>query len=186
MSGCSSCLGSGFDCGWCSDTCAVMEECRENTFSTSTGGCPLPEVISIQPNRGPVGGGTRVTITGTNLGAVFSDIVEVRLQSGSDVVGCSLAGEIESYIPGLQIVCETGDVRSAGNYSLEVVVAHDSGTVLASHPFLVEQPVVSGIDPMFGPKSGGIEVVISGSSLDTGNKDETTVQLNGVNCDITQ
>ena len=125
-----------------------------------------------------------MTITGYNLGTTFSDIVEVRLRSGSDVVECSL--ESESYIPGLQIVCETQAVNSVGEYSLEVVVDRDSGTEAASASFLIEQPVMSGVDPMSAPKSGGIEVVISGNSLDTGNTDEITVQLNGVNCNITQ
>ena len=128
-----------------------------------------------------------MTITGYNLGTAFSDIVEVRLRSDSDVVViCSHAGESESYIPGLEIVCETEAVNSVGEYTLEVNITRDSGTVIASAPFLIEEPVVSGVDPMFAPKSGGIEVVISGSSLDTGNTDEITVQLNGVNCVITQ
>ena len=164
-----------------------MEECSAGMLSTSTDECPRPVITSVQPNRGPVEGGTRVTITGTNLGAAFGDILEVRLRSGSDSEICSLTGESENYIPGLQIVCETGAVASAGEYSLEVEVARDSGTpLIESFDFLVEQPVVSGVDPPFGPKSGGIAVVISGSSLDTGNTEETTVQLNGVNCDITQ
>ena len=128
-----------------------------------------------------------MNITGTNLGAVFSDIAEVRLQSGGSVVNCSLSGESYSYIPGRQIVCETEAVASEGLYSLEVEVSRDSPPPeVASVDFLVERPVVSGVDPVFGPKSGGVEVVINGSSLDTGNTEETTVQLNGVNCTLTQ
>ena len=125
-----------------------------------------------------------MTITGYNLGTTFSDIVEVRLRSGSDVVNCSL--ESESYISGLQIVCVTEAVDSAGEYTLEVEVARDSEPVIARARFFIEEPVVSGVDPTFAPKSGGIEVVISGSTLDTGNTDEITVQLSGVNCVITQ
>ena len=191
-SGCSSCLGSnvaGFQCGWCSDgtRCAVMEECSAGSFSTSTDMCPSPLITSVEPNRGPIEGGTRVTITGTNLGAVFSDIAEVRLRSGGSVVDCSLSGESDSYIPGRQILCETEAVASAGLYSLDVEVSRDSPPPeVASVDFLVEQAVVSGVDPVFGPKSGGVEVVINGSSLDTGNTEETTVQLNGVSCTLIQ
>ena len=191
-SGCSSCLGSnvaGFQCGWCSDgtRCAVMEECSAGSFSTSTDMCPSPLITSVEPNRGPIEGGTRVNITGTNLGAVFSDIAEVRLRSGGSVVNCSLSGEGDSYIPGRQIVCETEAVASEGLYSLDVEVSRDSPPPeVASVDFLVERPVVSGVDPVFGPKSGGVEVVINGSSLDTGNTEETTVQLNGVYCTLTQ
>ena len=163
----------------------MNEECTPSDFSTSTADCPPPDIASVQPNRGPVSGGTRVTITGSNLGTAFDDIVDVRLRSGSDTVDCSLAGERDSYITGLEIVCETEAADSAGEYSLEVEVARESETVVASAPFLVEQPVVSGVDPRFAPKSGGIVVVISGSNLDTGNTNEITVELNGVNCVIT-
>ena len=97
---CSPCLGRnclGFDCGWCSNSeCTVSEECSA-TFSITTDACPAPVINSIQPNRGPRQGGTSVTITGTDLGASFS---EVRLVSGTGTnASCNLAGE-EMYILG--------------------------------------------------------------------------------------
>ena len=105
---CSSCLGRnrlGFGCGWCSNSeCTVSEECSA-TFSITTDACPAPVINSIQPNRGPREGGTRVTITGTDLGASFSDILQVRLVSETGTnVSCNLAGE-ELYVLGREIVC---------------------------------------------------------------------------------
>ena len=41
--------------------------------------CPLPVITSVQPARVPVEGGTRVIITGTDLGAAFSHVLRVRL-----------------------------------------------------------------------------------------------------------
>ena len=183
---CSSCLGSnvaGFECGWCSSECTVIEECTAD-FSTTTDVCPRPEISSVQPNRGPVAGGTRVVINGTNLGAAFSDIAQVRLRSVTGTnVSCSLAGEMESYVPGLIIACETEAVNSTGDHFLEVEVLRvESSSQLAIVKFEIEQPTLSGVEPPFGPKSGGVSVVISGTALDTGNKEETTVTLNGVNC----
>ena len=186
---CSSCLGSnvaGFECGWCSsdpNQCTVIEECTAD-FSTTTNVCPRPEISSVQPNRGPVAGGTRVVISGTNLGAAFSDIAQVRLRSDAGTnVRCSLAGEMESYVPGLIIACETETVDFPGLYFLEVKVLRAG---LPSEPatvnFEIEQPTLSGIEPPYGPKSGGVSVVISGTSLDTGNMEETAVTLNGVDC----
>ncbi|ETW92140.1 MAG: hypothetical protein ETSY2_54400 [Candidatus Entotheonella gemina] len=72
-----------------------MEECSmDNMFFTSSDQCPPPAITSVQPKRGPVQGGTLVTLTGTDLGTKFTDIVEVRLlsnsSSGSD---CSLSEE---------------------------------------------------------------------------------------------
>ena len=186
-SGCSSCLAlsaMGFRCGWCSaDTsCAVVEECSNGDIATSTSQCASPAATSVAPLRGPVEGGTRLNITGTDLGAAFSDIVEVTLQGTSDVT-CNVAEYESDYIPGTQVVCETEAFSSVGDYVVVVVVNRSSGPVPSSGvSFSVEQPTVSGVSPEFGPVSGGAEVMISGSKLDTGNTEDTRVELNGVEC----
>ena len=174
----------GFQCGWCSaDTsCDVVEECSNGDIATSTSQCPSPAITSIAPLRGPVEGGTRLTITGTNLGAAFSDIVEVTLQGTSDVT-CNVAEYESDYIPETQVVCETEAFSSVGDYVVVVEVNRSDGPVLSSGvSFSVEQPTVSGVSPEFGPVSGGVEVMISGSKLDTGNTEDTRVVLNGVEC----
>ena len=185
-SSCSSCIGinvAGYECGWCDGMCSVMEECND-LFITSTESCSLPIIDTVRPNRGPMEGGTRVTITGSNLGAAFSDIVQIRL-IGSSNVTCSLTGEEDSYVIGRQIVCETEVFDSTGDYILEVEIQRDAQTEVITSMFQVVQPMLSGVAPMYGPQSGGIEVVVSGSQLDIGNTDETRVELNGVNCDVT-
>ena len=159
-----------------------MEECStDSMFFTSSDKCPPPAITSVQPKRGPVQGGTLVTLTGTDLGTKFTDIVGVRLLSNSSS-GSSCSLSEEDYVPGRHIVCETTAVVKAGQYYLEVNVSRDTDSETASIVFLVEQPVMSRVEPVFGPKSGGVEVVINGSSLDTGNREETRVLLNGVNC----
>ena len=77
---------------------------------------------------------------------------------------------------GRYVVCEITAVDSAGEYYLEV---NDTSSETASIAFLVEQPVMSGVEPVVVPRSGGVEVVINGSSLDTGNREKTRVLLNG-------
>ena len=188
---CSSCLGVnvfGYECGWCNSTtvCSVTEECS-NGFTISTASCPRPVIDGVEPSTGPMEGGTRVTITGSNLGAVFSDIVQVRLISADESVNvsCSLTGLEDSYVIGEQVVCETEAVPSTEQYSLVVQIRRDSGDVFAEVDFSVVQPEVSEVDPEFGPESGGIEVVISGSSLNIGNTEDTRVTLNDINCEVT-
>ena len=172
----------GFSCGWCSNKCSVMEDCS-TTFSTTTDMCPLPRIVSVQPNRGPTAGGTRVTISGTDLGASYNDVgVTLRLDDDTSV-NCSLAGE-ETYVVGRQILCEMQNVSQPGNYMLDVTIQRGSDEVVVSAQFSFERPQVTGVDPTFGPKSGGIEVVVSGSSLNIGNTENTRVELNGVKCDI--
>ena len=159
-----------------------MEECS-TTFSTTTDMCPLPSINSVQPNRGPTAGGTRVTISGTDLGASYNDVgVTLRLDDDTSV-NCTLAGE-ETYVVGRQIVCVTQSVDDDGYYMLDVTIQRGSDEVVVSAPYSVEEPQVTGVDPIFGPKSGGIEVVVSGSSLNIGNTENIRVELNEVKCDI--
>ena len=180
-------------CGWCSyeEFCSGMSEPFEDcstSFTIFTDFCPLPVINSVDPNRGPVEGGTRIKITGSNLGAAFSDIVQVWLVGPTNNVSCSLVGEEGGYVIGSQVTCETEKFSSTGEYTVEVEVQRESQTVyvVAMADFEVVQPVLSGVAPTFGPKSGGIEVAVSGSLLDIGNTEETRVELNGVNCgDVT-
>ena len=158
-----------------------MEECSMDMFFTSADQCPPPAITSVQPRGGPVQGGTLVRLTGSDLGTKFTDIVAVRLLSNSSS-GSSCSLSEEGYVAGRYIVCKTTAVESAGQYDLEVNVSRNIVSEAASIAFLVEQPMMSGVEPVVGPKSGGVEVVISGSSLDTGNREETRVLLNGVNC----
>ena len=186
---CSSCLGvsdnMGFSCGWCSesDECLIMEECS-TTISTTIDMCPLPRIVSVQPNRGPAKGTTRVTISGTDLGDSYDNILGIILQSNNATadVNCSLAGE-ETYVRGRQIVC-VSERPDEGNYTLNVTIEREGSQLAVTAPFFVVQPNVTGVDPIFGPKSGGIEVVVSGSSLNIGNRENTRVELNGTNCVI--
>ena len=174
---------AGFTCGWCSDQCSIVEECS-TLFYTETDNCPSPRIGSVQPNRGPREGGTRVTISGTDLGASYSDILNVTLRSDDGLnVECSLAGR-ETYVLGRQIVCETQLLPGTGEYTLYVYVQRETSPQMDSSPYFVEQPQLTGVDPEFGPKSGGIEVVVRGRNLNIGNTEETRIELNGIECDI--
>ena len=184
---CSSCLGrierDGYDCGWCSDKCAVDEEC-ETTFSTTTDMCPGPMIESVLPSRGPTAGGTRVIISGTNLGASFDDInITLRLDQEEifNIIDNCLAAD---YVLGRQIVCHTPEVPEKGIYVLEVRVQRDSNVVQDSEMYSYEEPQLTSVTPEFGPKSGGIMVMINGSRLSIGNREDTRILLNRVDCAI--
>ena len=81
-------------------------------------------------------------------------------------------------------MCDTVRVATTGIHMMDVHVQRESNVEVVSAPFSVEEPQLNGVDPQFGPKSGGIEVVIIGGSLAIGNTDQTRVELNGVNCTI--
>ena len=160
-----------------------MEECSGSTLITSTSDCPSPEINSVEPESGPPEGGTRINITGTNLGAEFSEIQSVTLQgSSNENITCPLI--MEDYVVGRQIGCETGDFSKTGTYIVVVEVQRGDDLAAAEGLFRVEQPVVSEVFPHFGPKSGGVEVAVRGSGLNIGNTENTQVMLNGVNCSV--
>jgi len=179
----------GFQCGWCSadSSCAIVEECSDGDISTSTNQCPRPTFTSVQPLKGPVEGGTHLSITGENLGAAFRDILQVILEQGSSNVSltCNVTEYESDYIPGTQVVCETEPFGTSGDHAVVVEVNRSAGPVRVSgETFIVEQPIVSGVNPTFGPMSGGVQVIISGINLDIGNTEQSRVELNGNECAV--
>ena len=175
---------TGFQCGWCltERTCSVMEECSSSMFTTSISNCPDPEIDSVEPKKGPLEGGTRIKITGTNLGAEFEDILSVVLLGNVTNEHVSCHPIRDGYNVGMQVVCETGKFSKSGKYMMVMSVKRGNETNLANGSYTVVQPTLSGVMPSFGPKSGGVPVTIRGSDLDIGNTEKTQVLLNGVDC----
>ncbi|KAG5836097.1 hypothetical protein ANANG_G00250970 [Anguilla anguilla] len=86
---CGMCLKADprFECGWCvqEKKCSLRQECAppESTWMHPASGnslCAHPKITKLFPETGPRQGGTRLTISGENLGLQFSDIqARVRL-----------------------------------------------------------------------------------------------------------
>ena len=184
---CTSCLavniGTGYDCGWCNgiSRCVAPETCS-STFANTSNQCPSPVLRSVSPTSGPFGGGTRMTITGTNLGVTVGDIVSVT------VGGVSCMVQSDGYIPGTQVVCVTGTFTSGGmqqNVTFSVLI-NRSGTMATAQSILqytYVRPSISSVFPKSGPMSGGTNVVIGGMFLNVGNGVKG-VLLNGAVCVI--
>ena len=183
--GCSSCLGAnlgtGFDCGWCSgssdDMCRVSENCRSpGQFATAPDQCPTATITSVLPPSGPPEGGTTVTITGTDLGVTYDDIVNNVMISSSSCIT-----QEDGYISGTQIVCKTTAFTS-GPGPKDLIVSVQRGTsssVVVRGMFTVVAPTVTGVEPSFGPMSGGTSITIQGSCLNISNLEDTRVTLDG-------
>uniref|UniRef100_A0A8C4MUK5 Plexin B2 n=1 Tax=Equus asinus asinus TaxID=83772 RepID=A0A8C4MUK5_EQUAS len=77
-SDCSLCLAADptYQCVWCSGQgrCVYKALC-----SNATSECPPPVITRIQPETGPLGGGIRVTIHGSNLGVRAGDVKRVTV-----------------------------------------------------------------------------------------------------------
>ena len=122
---------------------------------TYTSSNPAPTVTSVAPNTGPAGGGTTVTIVGTNFlaGATVSF-------GGTAATGVTVVSSTS--------ITATTAARAAG--TVNVVVTNTDGqngtltngyTCTSTSP----APTVTSVVPNTGPARGGTAVTISGQGF---------------------
>ena len=134
-----------------------------------------PAVTGISPKQGPVGGGTSVTIKGTNL-------------SGATAVHFGSVSAASYTVKSATSIVAVSPAQTAG--TVDVTVSTPNGTSAASskdhYQFL---PTVTGVSPNSGSKAGGASVTITGSGFGLG-KTATKVKFGttaskSVNCTST-
>ncbi|XP_058164981.1 plexin-B2 isoform X2 [Dasypus novemcinctus] len=176
---CSLCLAADtkYDCAWCGGQgkCVYKALC-----SNATSDCPPPVITRIHPQTGPLAGGIRVTILGSNLGVRAGDVSRVS------VAGQNCTFEPEQYSVSTRIVCfiEASEAPLTGGVEVDV-----NGKLGHSPPhvqFTYQQPQPLRVDPGQGPQAGGTTLTISGTHLDTGCREDVRVTLNGVPCQVTE
>uniref|UniRef100_A0A3P9JHF6 Plexin D1 n=1 Tax=Oryzias latipes TaxID=8090 RepID=A0A3P9JHF6_ORYLA len=174
-SDCSQCWGreaQGHLCGWCENSCRPRDDCQPNEDQ-----CPAPEIHRISPLRGPVDGGTLLTVQGRNLGRKAEG---VKVSIGD--VPCYLLPE--RYTVSVELVCRTG--KSVHDRTDVVQVEVDqSGNGVSKESFSYLIPKVVSLDPQRGSRSGGTRVTIRGEHLDIGSQVRVTVN-NTLECSITE
>jgi hypothetical protein len=126
-----------------------------NTTSAVYGG-PPPTVTSMTPTSGAPGGGTTITLTGTNLG-----MGQVTIGGASDTSTFCDNTMCTAVTPGgpttaAVVVTTVGGTVSAGTFTY---------TSTTSEP----PPVVTAITPTKGPAAGGTVVTVTGTNLTGGN-----------------
>ncbi len=112
---------------------------------------PVPTITLVSPNAGPLGGGTTVAITGTELSAATS----VRFGSAAATFTVTSPTTITAVSP-------------AGTGTVDVTVTTPSGTssTSSSDQFsYIPAPTVTGLSPAAGPVGGGTTVTISGTNF---------------------
>ena len=112
---------------------------------------PAPTVTGISPTGGLPGGGTSVTITGTNFTGATSVTIGGAAATGVTVVSATS-------------ITATTPAGSAG--AKDVVVTTPNGTGTGTGLFTyVAAPTVTGISPTSGATAGGTSVTITGTNL---------------------
>ncbi|KYO26306.1 plexin-D1 [Alligator mississippiensis] len=166
-----------YSCVWCGGeqpSCIFRESCREEVEDL----CPAPLIHSVYPLSGPVEGGTRITIAGSNLGRKHQDIAETVTVAGIPCTVDALQYEISS-----SIVCTTGSswTERAGHVAVEVP---GGGHGVSGHVFTYQNPELRSIVPARGPKAGGTCLTLLGSKLVTGRPSEISVLVGDLPCHI--
>jgi hypothetical protein len=130
---------------------------------------PDPTVGSIDPARGPLGGGTTVTLTGSG----FSDNADMN----TVIVGALVASDVTvNSDTELTFVTPAGFAAGAA----AVTVFNEAGAIMSDVSFTYNDlPVITGIDIDTGSAAGGLEVTVTGSGFSAFDAGTNTVEIGG-------
>ncbi|VFV33934.1 plexin-b2-like [Lynx pardinus] len=178
-SDCSLCLAADpvYKCVWCGGQSRCVYEAL---CSNATSECPPPVITRIHPETGPLGGGIRITILGSNLGVRADDVKRITVAEQNCVF------QPERYSVSTRIVCT---IDAAKTPITAGVVVDVNGKLGHSPPhvlFTYQQPQPLSVEPKQGPQAGGTTLTINGTHLDTGSEEDVRVTLNDVPCKVTQ
>uniref|UniRef100_A0A674BBH1 Plexin-A2 n=1 Tax=Salmo trutta TaxID=8032 RepID=A0A674BBH1_SALTR len=145
-------------------------ECRPDlkTRSAQLYAFVMPSVQGLSPSRGPESGGTKVTITGENLGAGSSVTVLFGNQT------CEFYGRTMT-----EIVCYSAPSLT-GVGSVQISVSVDRAQVKESLSFdYIEDPTVQRIEPEWSIASGHTPLMVTGTHLDVVQEPRMRVKYGG-------
>ncbi len=154
---------------------SVLAPSGADTYTFST-----PAITSISPNRGPLGGGNSVTITGTGFSDLGLDLNTVTFTpTGSG--GAALTATNATVVSDTEITATAPDATAAAgaNGTVDTTVTADFTDPAASNAtedsdpttagddtYTFGVPVVDSLSPATGPLSGGNVVTITGSGFE--------------------
>ncbi|MEY4226815.1 MAG: hypothetical protein RL190_1572, partial [Actinomycetota bacterium] len=123
-------------------------------------------IVAVSPAMGPVGGGTRITLTGRGLA------------SATGVLIGGVAATDVSVTAGASTATVTAVTPARASSLVDVAVTTPTGTVTSSAAFRygLAAPTIAGVSPSAGPLAGGTTITISGTEL----TDATRVTVGGV------
>ncbi|XP_039628662.1 plexin-A1-like isoform X1 [Polypterus senegalus] len=184
---CGMCLKADprFECGWCiqEKKCSLRQHCLppENSWMHASAGnsrCTDPKILKLSPETGPLQGGTKLTITGENLGLTYQDIKYGGVRVGK--VQCTPI--LEEYVSAERIVCIIEDATGyrIQDAHVEVCVRDCSMDyrAVSQKTFTFVTPNFFRVNPPRGPLSGGTRITIEGNHLSAGSAVTVNIGLN--------
>ena len=98
-----------FSCGWCpsTKTCQLSRDCSfyNEPWLGRDGVCPEPKITRFTPTRGPLSGGTLLTVHGMNLGKHPDELLVSVAGKNCEVV-------VDAYVASRSFVCVTGSTHA--------------------------------------------------------------------------
>jgi alpha-tubulin suppressor-like RCC1 family protein len=113
-----------------------------------------PTVTKVKPTVGPAGGGTTVTITGTNL-------------SGATAVKFGSVNATSFTVVSETLITSTSPAQAPALVDVTVTTAGGTSATSTADRFHVE-PVVTHVSPSSGPVAGGTTVTVTGEGFALG------------------
>jgi hypothetical protein len=114
---------------------------------------PQPTVLEVNPNAGPLSGGTQVTIGGSDFG-------------GGATVDFGSVPATSVRVNSPTTITATSPAEGAGTVDVTVTSSAGTSTTSPLDQFTYEPaPIVTGITPGSGPPAGGTTITISGTGF---------------------
>ncbi|XP_045386153.1 macrophage-stimulating protein receptor isoform X3 [Lemur catta] len=192
---CRSCLRTQrfMGCGWCGSMCGRQKECPG---SWQQDYCP-PELAEFYPHSGPLRGSTRLTLCGSNFylhpaGLVPEGTHHITVGQSpcrllpKDTKKLSPVPQ-QGFVEELQCKLEPLRTQAAGPTNISLTVTNmppgkhfrvDGTSVLGGFSFV--EPVLTAVQPLFGPRAGGTCLTLEGRGLSVGTS--RAVLVNGTEC----
>jgi hypothetical protein len=145
---------------------------HDATFTPVAG--PAPVVSKISPNKGPVTGGTSVTISGSH----FTNATGVKFGSVEVAPGAVLDSSITVVSP----------PNTSATVNVQVTTPSGTSAPVKKDSFKYGKPSVTGVSPKFGSKAGGASVTVTGTGFALGSGTVFMFKktpATGVNCTST-
>lgn len=118
---------------------------------------PPPTVTKLKPATGPVGGGTTVTISGTN----FSGVTSVKF-GATDATSFTL-----QTIKGVTSISAVAPAEAPGKVDVTVTTPGGTSAISTKDRFSF-LPTVTGLSPTSGTSAGGTGVTVTGTGFALG------------------
>ena len=176
-------LSRHYECGWCEQTnkCTFRAACASDflTILSPNVRCKNPQILNFWPRKGPLNGGTRLNITGVNLGLSATSVQVNVANKRCEVIP-------NEYHQAESIVCQTERVQTPQDGHVVVRINGGEKTADYAHAAVTEfrfvNPELSKFRPVRGPVSGGTDITITGHNLDSGR--DAIVKIGTVNCRV--